>query len=479
MEEKIINEEEGLDSNSTPELIQINDNARNTIYICLILVSAFSSCDGGVIPQQTEKIKENFGGGDSRVGLFGSIDYIGRVIGALILAVIMGKMNRKMLLVSSLIFKAITLMIALLTDNFYVNTIARAASGLSQVFYTTYLPVWCDQYGKKDKKAIMVTLVQLGNPIGIIVGYGLGLFIQSFSSDDKNYWEWRIAFGIEGIILILTAFVIFSFQPKYFSNNFILVNDNQGKEENDDKQKNTNIFSNFGKILCNKLFLFTTLSNSVAFFGMSVIQYWGDKYMDKILKMETTPRFIAFGSLCLLGPIVGMVFGGIICSKLGGYGKKKSMVFIILLTLFSSIISSLIAISNPFFFVGTAWSFLFFICATIPPESGIIISSLDNNLRGDGFALSNSILNLFGSFPASYVFSLLSDIFEDIISEEKKKNYEQYRYAWMVSMGYNFVGLLFIIIAGIFRFKIEGDLSSDESEEKEKSDSQEVTAINQ
>ena len=46
-------------------------------------------------------------------------------------------------------------------------------------------------------------------------------------------------------------------------------------------------------------------------------------------------------------------------------------------------------------------------------------------------------------------------------------------------MGYNFVGLLFIIIAGIFRFKIEGDLSSDESEEKEKSDSQEVTAINQ
>jgi predicted MFS family arabinose efflux permease len=349
MEAKMINEEEGLDSNSSPDLIQINDNARNTIYICLILVSAFSSCDGGVIPQQTEKIKENFGGGDSRVGLFGSIDYIGRVIGALILAVIMGKMNRKMLLVSSLVFKAITLMIALITDNFYVNTIARAASGLSQVFYTTYLPVWCDQYGKKDKKAIMVTLVQLGNPIGIIVGYGLGLFIQSFSSDDKNYWEWRIAFGIEGILLILTAFVIFSFQPKYFSNNFILVNDNQGKEESNDKQKNANIFSNFGKILCNKLFLFTTLSNSVAFFGMSVIQYWGDKYMDKILKMETTPRFIAFGSLCLLGPIVGMVFGGIICSKLGGYGKKKSIVFIILLTLFSSIISSLIAISNPFF----------------------------------------------------------------------------------------------------------------------------------
>ena len=34
-------------------------------------------------------------------------------------------------------------------------------------------------------------------------------------------------------------------------------------------------------------------------------------------------------------------------------------------------------------------------------------------------------------------------------------------------MGYNFIGLLFIIIAGIFRFKIKGDLSKDEMNEND------------
>lgn len=311
----------------------------------------------------------------------------------------------------------------------------------------------------------MVTLVQLGNPIGIIVGYGLGLLINRIIPDYKK-WQWRIGFGIEGILLILCALMILSFQEKYFSHNLIMVNDNQGKEETEKENNNNDIFANFGKIICNKLFLFTTLSNSVAFFGMSVIQYWGDKYMETVLQMQTTQRFIAFGSLCLLGPIIGMVFGGTVCSKLGGYGNKKSMIFIIILSICSTIISLLIAKSNTFFFVVTAWSFLFFICAAIPPESGIIISSLDNNLRGDGFALSNSILNLFGSFPAAYVFSILSDISERNMSQEQKDTYCQYRYAWMYSMEYNLVGLVFVIVAGIFRFKIEGDLSGDEPKKK-------------
>ena len=449
------------------EYIEINNKARTTIYICLIFVSTFSSCDGGIIPQQTQNIKTNFGKGDSLVGFFGSVDYIGRVIGAIIFAIIMGKMNRKILLVLTLIFKALTLFVPLFTDNPFINIISRGLSGISQVFYTTYLPVWCDQYGKSSKKALMVTFVQLGNPFGVIIGYGIGMIVHIIMNSENNLMEWRICFGIEGIILVICAFIIFFFKRKYFSQNFVLIDDNKGYEKINNKKKTDSIISNFGIILCNKLFLFTTLSNSVAFFGMSVVQYWGENYMEKVLKMDTTPRFIAFGSLCLLGPILGMVFGGYICSRLGGYDKRSSMIFIIILSLSSSIISCIIAHTNTVFFIITCWSYLFLICASIPPESGIIISSLSSRLSGDGFALSNSILNLFGSFPASSVFSILSDLFEKKLEQEKIEKYEQYRYAWMISMGYNFIGLLFIIIAGIFRFKIKGDLSKDEMNEND------------
>ena len=192
---------------------------------------------------------------------------------------------------------------------------------------------------------------------------------------------------------------------------------------------------------------------------MSVIQYWGDPYMTTVLKMGDTKRFIAVGILCLLGPLLGMVFGGTISTKLGGYGKKQSMIFIIILIIISSIVSELFALfENYIVFIILGWLFLFLICATIPPESGIIISSLENNLRGDGFALCNCLLNLIGNFPAAYVYSIISDI---LYNHFNKSVEDSLKYAMLISMGYNFVGFIFIIIAGIFRFQIRGDLSKD------------------
>ena len=454
-ENALNNEEENEEDDQTPsELIHIKDKARTTIYIVLVCISGFSACDGGICPQQIDYLKKDFKTNkDSTVGFFGSVDYIGRVIGALLFSAIMGKMNRKMLLVFCLLFKALTLLTALLTPDKIVNIIARGLSGIAQVFFTTYLPVWCDQYGKERKRTLMVTIVQLGGGLGIIFGYGLGLICEELIST-KDYSGWRTAFAIEGIILIVCGIIIFSFKNKYFSNNFVLVKDNEGKEEDSLTENNASILSNFGKMLCNKLFLFTTLANSVTFFGISIVQYWGDQYMEKVLEIEKKKRFVAFACLCLLGPILGTLFGGVVCSNLGGYGKRKTMVFIIILVLIASIFSEITALFTvPMAFIALSWFFLFFICGTISPESGIIISSLDSSLRGDGFSLCNCILNLIGNFPASYVFSLLLDFFEEKVGE-----YKNYRYAWGFSMSYNFIGLLFIIIAGIYRFKIKGDL---------------------
>ena len=445
------------------ETIEINDKARKTIYICLVLVAMFSSCDGGIIPQQNSNIQKDFGGDgndNALVGFFGSIDYIGRVFGALIFAVIMGKMNRKMILFSTLILKSITLFIALPFKSSIINIIFRGISGISQVFYTSYLPVWCDQYGKKKNRTLMVTLVQLGNPIGIILGYGMAMACDAFAPDD--YSGWRIAFAVEGVILIISGLIILGFKKKYFSEKFVLLEDNLGKEEVKKEQNEKLInMKNIGKIICNKLFFFTTLSNSVSFFGMGIVQYWGDKYMELVLKIDTTIRFILFSTLCLLGPILGILFGGIVCSKLGGYNKRRAMTFTILLLIIASSTSSLITIgNNTYVFVIFTLVYLFFICAAIPPESGIIIASLDNNLRGDGFSLCNSLLNLIGSFPSSYAFGALLDFYETQLDREEVNNYKHYINSMITCMAYNFVGVIFIIIAGIFRFRIKGDLSS-------------------
>jgi len=440
-------------------LIEIDDKKRNIIFLCLTAIAIFSSCDGGIVPQQNTFIQEDFGEKEEqRVGLFGSIDYSGRVVGALIFTVIMGKMNRKLLLVSTLLFKSLTLFVPLFTVNYYINSIARGLSGLSQVFYPTYLPVWCDQYGKKNKKTIWVMIVQIGNPLGIIIGYGLGLLFEKLELFGMN--GWRTSFAIEGVILILCAVIIFFFEDMYFSEKFLLVEDSKGKEEIKDEQKKVTLFANIGSIICNKIFLFSSLCNSVAFFGIGVVQFYGDKYMKLVLDIGDSIRFILFGLLCLFGPTSGMVFGGIISSKLGGYVKRSSMIFIIIAMIVAGVISMLIACHEiSVLFIITSWTYLFAIGTVIPPLSGIIISCLDNNLRGDGFSLCNFLNNLLGNFPSSYAFSILVDVFD-----QGDNNSDKYRYAWMITMGYNFIGLLFVIIAGVFRLKIKGDLSDGKEE---------------
>ena len=459
------------------DLIELSDYKRNVIFIVLVIVSILSSCDGGIIPQQNSGIKKHFNkeGDESekRVGLFGSIDYIGRIVGSLIFIIIMGKMNRKMMLIVTLLFKAVTLFVPLAFYGYYINAVARCLSGISQVFYPTYLPVWCDQYAKKAKRTIWVTLVQIGNPLGIIIGYGLGMIcgIVKKDEDKEKIIGWRLAFPLEGVTLVICAVIIFFFDKIYFSEKFVLVDDFKGKEEElPEDKKQVSIFTNVGKILANQIFLFCSLCNSVAFFGIGVVQYFGDKYMKLVLKIDDSTRFILFGLLCLFGPTTGMVVGGIISSKLGGYIKRRSMAFVIICSAISASISMLIAIhKNSVLFGITGWSYLFAIGGIIPPISGIIISCLDNNLRGDGFSLCNFLTNLLGNFPSSYVYSLLVDAFapdDDKGKEEKDQSVDKYRYAWMITMGYNFVGLLFVIIGGIFRFRIEGDLSETKNEDE-------------
>ena len=439
------------------DIINIDDKKRIIIFVVLSIIATVSSLDGGIIPQQNEIIKSDFGGNnEERVGLFGSIDYIGRVVGSIIFTLIMGRVNRKMILVVTLIFKAITLIIPILADNNYIiNLVARALSGISQVFYPIYLPVWCDQYAKKNLKAIWVMIVQIGNPIGIILGYGLGMI-----SDDLLFSSgWIDSFFIEGIAMAACAIIILFFDKAYFSEKFVLVEDSKGKEIPSDKT--VQIYQNLGKIICNKIFLFSSLCNSVAFFAIGVVQFYGDKYMEKVLKIDANVRFILFALLCLLGPTSGMVFGGLICTKFGGYVKRKSMTFVIISMGAAAGISMAIACHEiPALFVITGWTYLFGIGAVIPPISGIIISCLDINLRGDGFSICNLLNNLIGSFPSSYVYSLLVDGFE------KEQEEERYRYAWMITMGYNFIGLLYVLIAGIFRYRIKGDLSEDVEEKK-------------
>ena len=458
--------------------ITLNHKARWGLYIILLCVGIFSSADGGIIPHATSKLLKDFFPNDtnktslyilsnnntnksatdtqnSKIGLYGSIDYLGRVFGAIILTFTINKISRKVILITSLVFKALTLYYSLIDHKNYIpNLIFRGLSGLSQVFYTTYLPVWTDQFMPFDLRAILVSITQLGNPVGIIFGFVISTFLGAE--------KWYISYAIEGTILMILGIISLFFPNLYYNKGFILNEDNITGTI-DEKEEESTLCKNLGIIICNAIFIFTTFSCSVAFFGMAVVQYWGKEYMVKVLKLtDENDIAIKFGALCISGPTLGVFTGGIICSKLGGYTHKNAVKMSFIFCLISSVSSLFIGYAknndDQLFFFIFIWVYFFFIGAIIPATSGIIIASLPEYLRGDGFSITNILLNLLGNFPASFAYSFLLDIF---IKKHDDDISEGHQDAMKYIMFYNFVGLLAIIISMIFRLNQEDEETKD------------------
>ena len=470
---------------ASSEDIILDNKLRQTLFYLFCIEYCISSCDGGIVPQQNINMQKDFHSEDdeSEVGLFGSIDYIGRIFGALLMSFLINKIHRRFFFGGCCIFKAITLIIALFTPNYYVNLIMRFLSGIPQTLLTSYGTIWVDQFGKRKSRTMMLPIFQFSALLGIIVGYGLGIMSDAILGKDGPFHGWRLSFGIEGIILGILGF-IFLFYPKlYFSSTFYLNegDDFKGKEksweefakERNERKIEKSLWKQMPKILCTKIFIFMSIGNTVGFFGMRVIQFYADKFMEFVLDVETSQKFIYYIVLCMTGPVFGIIICGLICSKIGGYSSRNGMIFILILNVIACISSSFITISlNQFISLSTAWLFLFCFAAATPLQGGIIIACLPKELKGNGYSINMFFLNAIGSFPSSYVYALICDYINEHYPEQGNM---RYRTTLMITMFYNYFGLIMVSIASIFRFRLTGDLGSSENEKDEEEKKQRLS----
>ena len=98
--------------------IHIKPSVRNTIFIFMVAISLFTNLDGGIIPKATSQIQVSLNIREGEMGNYSSSDYLGRIFGSLIFAVLINKVNRLFILVLALILKAITLIIPFIFIHF-------------------------------------------------------------------------------------------------------------------------------------------------------------------------------------------------------------------------------------------------------------------------------------------------------------------------------------------------------------------------
>lgn len=275
---------------------------------------------------------------------------------------------------------------------------------------------------------------------------------------------------IQVILLIFISILIFLYDSNLFSEKFYSIkhnieyNKNECKSEDSTQNSESNISNEdldsvFGEIeeehnkkeykileiLQNPIYTFSCLSISSLLFISTAVIFWTTEYFTNILYIGKEEVLSLFLFISLIGPILGIFSGGTIVQKFaGGYEGKHSILFCFLFSIFAFLFSLPVGfVSSEVLFSFLLTSILFFGGAIIPVIQGIMISSLKQDLRAAGNSISNIFQNLLGFLPAPFVYG--------IIYENTKKT--QPKLAMIIILSYSLIGVIFIGLTMIFRYK--------------------------
>lgn len=144
------------------------------------------------------------------------------------------------------------------------------------------------------------------------------------------------------------------------------------------------------------------------FMTVTAIQFWMTDYMVQVLGISQNKAFKTFAAASLIAPISGVVCGGILFSKLGGYNSYNALHAVPALAtlgLTSGIIGS--STSNFYVFIPSMAMQLFFGGMLVPAVTGIMLNQVPQNLRTVCNSVANMSYNLFGYVPAPYLYGYM------------------------------------------------------------------------
>lgn len=133
--------------------------------------------------------------------------------------------------------------------------------------------------------------------------------------------------------------------------------------------------------------------------------------MHTILKADRDRVAWYFSLISFSAPITGVVIGGIMVTKFGGYNTKKSQ----LLIAFIGILSCLSCLPIPFvddfyIFCVLIWLMLFFGGFILPQVTGIMLNSVNEYHRTQANSLASLSYNCIGCLPAPSFYGMVSEM---------------------------------------------------------------------
>ena len=426
---------------------------RKFIYVLICLINIFINLDRGAIPAGTTEIKDKNKISNAELGMIGSLIYFGLILGSLSGGYFFSKYSSKWLVISSLFILAFFLYSFTLFESSNGLYLCRVGCGFCEVFCCVYFPIWVDQYGVKGFKVLWITFLQLGVPIGTILGY----LIEAMSIKYYNSWEGGFFFQI--ILVCTLSAILFLTPDKFFERNYRHSESTQEEIENEFKLfkitlsqklennksryllKNMNLINDlynnkYGrpslysifsmidaeedigyntycevltKLIQNKSYISTMFGISCSLFVITGMQFWVSDYMQEVMHLTSSKTYIIYAIVSISAPTLGVLTGGILIQYLGGYTEGKALNACCKLTFIGFVCALILPIFDyPIIFVIFMWLMLFFESSVTPGLTGLMISTIPDNYKEIGNSLTQLFYNLIGFLPSPYIYGLVT-----------------------------------------------------------------------
>ena len=422
--------------------------------VCL-LSATIVNMDHGILPACSFELKEELGVEELFIGFLGSVVFGGILLGSLASGYVFSNYSCKKVLIYSMVGLNAGFLAFPLSSSKLLMTVSRFVTGFFQAFLIVFFPVWVDHFGGTHKTR-WITLLQLAVLLGVVVGYVLTALLN-LAHQNVSFLSWRVSFFLQTAALAVATYIVFLADERDLSTNDILsespesheaqafdeypvlrlslfsrhpsmileapVSNDQFAEVEDivgpqptetleplvsephGAAKPFSVSEALGVILYKRLYLLAVLTLSSLFFIITVVQFWMSHYLITVLSAPPARVFGLFTLTSVSAPTAGMLLGGVVSERIGGYAGPNALPFCLICACLAAILGLPIPSSNSYLLVtGLVWVQLFFGAAALPTLTGLMISSLAKEVRPLGNAVAQVAFNLLGYIPAPLLY---------------------------------------------------------------------------
>ena len=221
MENNLIEEESDLNQQEKPKrgLFELPRSTRVIIYIIFLLISVCTTMDGGAITISLVQFKEDLGFSDNDFALFTSIGSLSKIIASFVLIFLLNVGNRKILCIIFALFHIPSLLPIILCMSKYILFASKFLDIFIKNFFFIYITVWCDQFGVRKYKPLMISSLSFAMLLGSTLGKYLSLYVS-----------WKFSMFVLMTVVSFFGVVFIFINSDYFARNIFSVDPKELEE---------------------------------------------------------------------------------------------------------------------------------------------------------------------------------------------------------------------------------------------------------